>query len=370
MRDPALDAGAALVVAEGAAPGAAVAAAFLDGAGWQRGTGLAGSALRPEDPPIFDLASVTKPFVAVLAARLARSGRLSLADPLERHLPELAGSASAAVPLLLFLAHRAGLDAHRPLFAPLVARRPFDRARALRTAADARRADARGAIPAEGFAPLYSDLGYALLGAALERAGGAALDELVEREVCRPLALEVRSARLWLAGSHAFSARVLPTETVAFRGGELAGVVHDENAWALEGHRIAGQAGLFGTAEAVAAFGCAVLDARSGRKPHFLGAEEIAPLVAERPGGSLRAGFDGKSGDQPAAGPLTSASTFGHLGFTGTSLWCDPVAERVTVLLSNRVCPTRENGRIRAVRPRVHALLSAFGGGLVLSDQA
>jgi signal transduction histidine kinase len=74
----------------------------------------------------------------------------------------------------------------------------------------------------------------------------------------------------------------------------------------------------------------------------------------------LRAGFDGKSGSTSAAGTLSSPETFGHLGFTGTSLWCDPLLERATVLLSNRVRPTRDNVVIRAVRPEVHDLLFGF----------
>ncbi|HEY3495711.1 MAG TPA: serine hydrolase domain-containing protein, partial [Polyangiaceae bacterium] len=265
-----LDSDAQLAVTEGAAPGAAVAARVLTEEGWRRASGSAGTARRAGESSIFDLASVTKPFVAVLAARLARAGALGLDDPLDRHLPELGGSASAGVPLLLFLAHRAGLEAHRTLFAPLVARRPFERTAALAEAAAARRADAAGEPPPHGFAPLYSDLGYVLAGAALERAGGAPLDELLEREVCRPLGLEARSARLWTRASAAFAERVLPTETVAFRGGEVRGIVHDENAWAIAGHGVAGQAGLFATADAVADFGCVLLDALAGRAPGFL----------------------------------------------------------------------------------------------------
>jgi CubicO group peptidase (beta-lactamase class C family) len=100
-----------------------------------------------------------------------------------------------------------------------------------------------------------------------------------------------------------------------------------------------------------------VLDTLAGRLESFLTADELTPLVAERPGGGLRAGFDGKSGPTSAAGTRSSPRTFGHLGFTGTSLWCDPDAGCVTVLLSNRVCPTRENVAIRALRPEVHDLL-------------
>jgi CubicO group peptidase (beta-lactamase class C family) len=216
---------------------------------------------------------------------------------------------------------------------------------------------------------LYSDLGYVLAGVALERAAGRALDDVVEQEVTGPLGLDARSARLWLRLERDFMKRVLPTESVTFRGA-IRGAVHDENAWALSGHGHSGHAGLFGTAQAVAGFGVAVLDALAGRGDGWLRASDIAPLLEKRPPGSLRAGFDGKSGPSSAAGDRASSETFGHLGFTGTSLWCDPTAERVTVLLTNRVCPTRENVRIRAVRPRIHDALHAWDEGLSLSDQA
>jgi CubicO group peptidase (beta-lactamase class C family) len=347
-----------LVVRRGAAPAAAVAVAGRYGGAFRVAAGVAGGLSESRPSPIFDLASVTKPFVAVAAARLARRGVLELGEPLGRFLPELADTPSGTLPFLAFLAHRAGLEAHRPLFAPLVEGRPVERHAFLVEAAAARRSDSTNGPPPEGFPPLYSDLGYLIAGAALERVSGARLDELVEREVCQPLRIDARSARLWHVEGQDFTARVEPTETVAFRGGEIRGVTHDENAWAFAGHGLAGHAGLFGTAEAVARFGAAVLDAVRGRLDSFLTATEIAPLVAPRPGGSLRAGFDGKSGPSSAAGSRASPQTFGHLGFTGTSLWCDPVAERVTVLLSNRVCPTRENLVLRAVRPEVHDLLT------------
>jgi CubicO group peptidase (beta-lactamase class C family) len=369
LPDPALLSIAEIVVRERAAPAAAVAVAVHSGSGFRWASAAAGTAVGATPTPLFDLASVTKPFVAVTAARLARAGVLSLETPLGRFLPELSDTPSAALPLIYFLAHRAGLEAHRSLFAPLVARRPFELAKALREAASARRQDAHGNLPPAGFPPLYSDLGYVLAGAALERASGCALDALVERELTAPLGLEACSARLWHARDPRFYARVQPTETVAFRGGVVRGVVHDENAWAVAGHGLAGQAGLFGSAEAVVRFGAFVLDAAAGRAEHWLTPSEIAPLITPRPGGSLRAGFDGKSGEASAAGALTSPATFGHLGFTGTSLWCDPAADRVTVLLSNRVCPTRESLGIRGVRPRVHDALTTFAERLVSGNE-
>src|SRR5262249_45438489 len=110
-------------------------------------------------------------------------------------------------------------------------------------------------------------------------------------------------------------------------------------------------------------FGMSLLDALAGRSTAWLVPHELAPLIIERPGGSLRAGFDGKSGATSAAGSRASLATFGHLGFTGTSLWCDPEGERVSVVLSNRVCPTRENVKIRALRPVVHDALFAWRSG-------
>jgi CubicO group peptidase (beta-lactamase class C family) len=363
MTARALDSVAASIVAARAAPAAAVAAAFRSDDVWVCGLGLAGDALLTPHAPVFDLASVTKPFVAVTAARLAARGVLELETPLGAVLPEARGTPSERIPLILLLAHRGGLEAHRPLFAPLVAGWPFARRAALVEAANARRKDAPGAPPAAGFAPLYSDLGYVLAGAALERVTGVPLDALVDAEVCAPLGLEVRSARRWLAATPGFLARVLPTESVAFRGGIVRGTVHDENAWALAGHGLAGQAGLFGTELAVLLFGCALLDARAGRRNDWLSAAALEPLLRKRPGGSLRAGFDGKSGTVSAAGTRASEETFGHLGFTGTSLWCDPEVERVSVLLSNRVAKGRDNLEIRAVRPRVHDALFAWQVG-------
>jgi len=368
MTFPALDRIAAIALEEGAAPSAVVSGAFRGSHGWVFGQGAAGARVEAARA-IFDLASVTKPFVATAAARLRRSGALDLEAPLASFLPELTDTPSAAIPLILLLAHRGGLEAHLPLFAPLLGGAPFERGQALWVAASARRSDATGALPPSGFAPLYSDLGYALAGAAIERAAGRPLDEVIDDQVARPLGLEVRSVRLWHRAAADFPDRVHPTETVGWRGGVILGVVHDENAWALAGHGLAGQAGLFGTAESVAKFGTAVLDALAGRDDSWLDVRELTPLVTPRPLGSLRAGFDGKSGPGSAAGDRASQETFGHLGFTGTSLWCDPKAERVGVLLSNRVCPSRDNVRIRAVRPRIHDQLHAWEGGLSLFDQ-
>ncbi|HEV8246336.1 MAG TPA: serine hydrolase domain-containing protein, partial [Polyangiaceae bacterium] len=307
MTDPELDLVAQKVVHSGAARAAVVASAWRDGAGWQLALGAAGAS--PEGPidssAVCDLASVSKPFVAAAAARAARRSLLSLSDPLLRWLPELEGTFAAPLTLELLLSHRAGLESHRPLFAPLLARRTFERSAALRLAASARRALCSGEPPGDGYPPVYSDLGYALVGEALARAAGQPLDEFVTAEINHPLRLDVASVRQWHRQDPSFRARVLPTEIVPWRGGELRAVVHDENAWALAGHGLAGQAGLFGTAEGVARFGTSVLDAMAGRRLDWLKPAEVRPLVGQRAGGTLRAGFDGKAADQSAAGSVS-----------------------------------------------------------------
>jgi CubicO group peptidase (beta-lactamase class C family) len=127
--------------------------------------------------------------------------------------------------------------------------------------------------------------------------------------------------------------------------------VHDENCFVFGG--VAGHAGLFGQADAVLDFGLALLDALEGRSRWLdqgLLRWALRPLV----GGGHVVGWDSKSAEGSSAGSLFSSRSFGHLGFTGTSIWCDPARALCVVLLTNRVHPTRENIKIRAYRPRFH----------------
>jgi len=344
-----------LVIAEGAARAATSGYVGLEG------PPVVGAAGRLPEAPAgidtwFDLASVSKSVVACAAARLADRGRLSLSQPLGDVLPAARGTRTERMPIELLLAHRAGLEGHRALFAPVFAGRPICTMAALRDAADARRADCPAAPPPEGFPPVYSDLGYALVGAALEQVASQPLDLVIQREVSEPLGLRFGSARLLRRLRPQFDDEVAPTETLRARGGALRGVVHDENAWALTGHGCSGHAGLFGTIDDVLRFGQALLVAHAGQSA-WLRPDALWTLIRPRPGGSLRAGFDGKSEAGSSAGASASPETFGHLGFTGTSLWCDPTAGTAVALLTNRVCPTRDNPRLRSVRPRMHDAL-------------
>ncbi|HEU4534536.1 MAG TPA: serine hydrolase, partial [Polyangiaceae bacterium] len=178
-------------------------------------------------------------------------------------------------------------------------------------------------------------------------------------EINAPLGTRVEGARARLARAPAPT--LAPTEIVPARGGALVGVVHDENAWAYGGLDVCGHAGLFGDAADLLSLGAALLDALAGRRPAWLTPDELDVLIRRRPGGSLRAGFDGRSGDAPSSGSRFGPNTFGHLGFTGTSVWLDPDASLVGVLLTNRVHPTRDApAGIRAARPLVYDGIAAW----------
>ena len=149
---------------------------------------------------------------------------------------------------------------------------------------------------------------------------------------------------------------IAPTERDTWRGRLLCGEVHDENAAALGG--VAGHAGLFGTAEAVLALTGAWL-AGYHRKPSILNHEVVRDFTRRQatvPESSWAMGWDTPSLPS-SSGRYFSSQSFGHLGYTGTSIWIDPECELEVVLLSNRVHPTRKNDGIRVLRPAIHDLV-------------
>jgi CubicO group peptidase (beta-lactamase class C family) len=302
---------------------------------------------------IYDLASLTKPLVAATALRLAQRRLIDLHAPVSHYLPELEATQAGESTLALLLSHRAGLAAYARLFAELAAPPGTAEARRFILAEAARRVPER---PAEQSGPersVYSDLGYIVAGEALSRAAALPLDALVQRELVEPLGLQGElfyAARLDEAQRDAVRERVAPTEYCALRGRLLRAEVHDENCYAYGG--VAGHAGMFGSARAVLRFGLELLAAGEGRSPWL---DQAIVRWAVRPrGDGYVVGWDTKSSAGSSAGETFSARAFGHLGFTGTSIWCDPPRRLCAVLLTNRVHPTRENVAIRAFRPRFH----------------
>lgn len=285
----------------------------------------------------FDLASLTK-VVATLPSvlRLLSDGELRLDDTVGHYFsnagwfqaPSL-GEATVAQ----LLTHTSGLPAWRPLFAELSNRRT-----------------ALGAVlqtplvrPGEH---VYSDLGFMLLGALVERVSGERLDAFARRHVFEPLGMKE-------TGYGPVSGMPLAaTEDCGWRGRLLEGEVHDENASVWDG--VAGHAGLFGTAADLARY-CRAwlhLDARLGRE------ELLAEAVTEQVRGDDVSRGLGWLLSSPAWFAGEGVRGYGHTGFTGTSLWLDPDSDSYAVLLTNRVHPHRAGRQgIVELRRDFHAAL-------------
>lgn len=347
-------------VRRGMAPGAAAAIAQWDGRVWRCGIGSAGryDPFGPDEvehDTWYDLASITKSVTALAVARAVEEGLMTWDEPLSSILPNLSGTPGGHASLLHHLSHRAGLIAHC-----FVDER---RDAGLTFIANGVRPQL---APAGqwGYEPIYSDLGYLLIGEALERATGAALDVWMNEQLGPVLGHRILSSRQLVEHGTGIE-RVAPTEVSPERGGLIRGQPHDENAWSWGETNTCGHAGLFGTAGGVLEFGKLLLDLVHGRS-RALSSTSLSRLLEVRGDGTLRAGFDGKSLDGPSSvGSALGPRTFGHLGFTGTSYWCDPDTQTVVVLLTNRVCPTRTNAQIRLARPTLHEALARLARSVI-----
>ncbi|MCS6288371.1 MAG: serine hydrolase [Nitrospira sp.] len=312
----------------------------------------------------YDLASLTKVLATTTALLLlAQRGRLALEDRIDHILSELQGSSAGSASIHQLLTHSSGLPGWRPYYERLA---PLEAGQSGFPGRTAAREAVLGYIAQEelvyerGARSLYSDLGFMLLGWAVERLAGESLDQFCKNQIycpleAQPLAYIPRGSQTMPAAlleSHA----IAPTEDDPWRGRTLCGEVHDENAFALGG--VAGHAGLFGSARAILAVAKAWMDGRRG-KAGLLHPELVTLFTTRQqgiPNASWALGWDTPSASS-SSGTRFTLESFGHLGYTGTSLWIDPVKELEVVLLSNRVHPTRKNERIKTFRPLIHELI-------------
>jgi CubicO group peptidase (beta-lactamase class C family) len=193
---------------------------------------------------------------------------------------------------------------------------------------------------------VYSDVGLILLGVATSRLASRPLDETIYQRVTQPLGL---SAHFQPAAPLQSPQNIAPTEFCKWRGRRIVGEVHDESAWRLGG--VAGHAGLFSHARDVAAFGQSFLDTSLLRCETIA---EMTRLQAEFNGTRRGLGFALWSPDPAASSNPFRQSTFGHTGFTGTSLWIDPSRLLVVALLTNDVYGGREGRGIATLRVKIH----------------
>jgi len=288
---------------------------------------------------IFDLASLTKVVATTsMAMILYERGLLDLDMPVVAVAAEFAGQDPRrdAVTLRMLLAHSSGLPAYEKLF---------------------QRAHTRGELLSAAFStPLaadpgthaeYSDIGFIILGAAIERIADQSLDRFCQHEIFGPLAMTHSTFK----PPSAWRALVVPTvNDQAFRGRIIQGEVQDENSSVMGG--VAPHAGLFATAEDLAIFAHVLL---AGGRP-IVRPETIAVFTRREPsppGTSRALGWDTPSSPSQS-GKYFSANSFGHLGYTGTSLWIDPDRKLSITLLTNRTWPDCSNQAIKQVRTEFH----------------
>ncbi len=297
---------------------------------------------------IFDLASLTKVVATTsMAMILYERGLLDLEMPLVSIVPEFksADPRRQQVTMHMLLAHSSGLPAYEKLF--LKAR---DRDELLAAAFH---------VPLKydpGSTVEYSDIGFIILGVALERLAQDALDHFCRHEIFGPLGMAHTTFDPPL---HWWSSIPPTADDQSFRERIIQGEVQDENASVLEG--VAGHAGLFATAEDLAIFAHTMLQ---GGRP-IIRPETLAVFTCREtsPAGTCRAlGWDTPSAPSQT-GKYFSEQSFGHLGYTGTSLWIDPQRQLSVALLTNRTWPDCKNDAIKQVRPAFHdAVVEALEG--------
>lgn len=298
---------------------------------------------------LFDMASCSKIIGATMIAfRFLEEGLLRLYDSVELFFPD-APADKKDITILQLLTHTAGIVPH--FYLSDYAATPEEAARAILN------------YPLEsapGTAPSYTCMGYILLGKILESIGGAPLDVLAQKYVFDPMALAHTTYRP--------TGDVAPTERDPETGELICGVVHDENARFLKG--ISANAGIFSDINDMERF--AKMLALGGKLPgeeaYLSPAMLRTALVNRTPNstGEFRGlGFNLAHSPKNFLGDLMSSRAYGHTGFTGTSFAIDPETGLWVVLLTNRVCPTRENVKLIRLRSLIHNAAAAEASRLV-----
>ncbi|HKW41259.1 MAG TPA: serine hydrolase domain-containing protein [Gemmatimonadales bacterium] len=302
---------------------------------------------RPVDPgTLYDIASLTKVVGLTTACMLlVDAGKLALDAPIQQYVPEFRGALKDRVTARHLLTHSAGLLADLPLY-------DSTRSRAAALAA----VDTTTLVAPPGTSYRYSDLSAIVLMQAVERISGEPLDRFLAARVFGPLGMPATRFR----PPPAWRDRIAPTEhDTVFRHRWLRGEVHDESAARLDG--VSGNAGLFSNALDLSRFGAMLLNGGAWDTLQLIRAETVAEFTARQnlPAGSTRAlGWDTPSDSgYSSAGAKLSRRSFGHTGYTGTSMWMDPHRDLLIILLTNRVNPTRANTAILHVRSEVADLV-------------
>ena len=350
----------------GAVPGAVICVGHRGEIVWHEAYGAA--EFTPKQRPmrhetLFDIASLTKVVATTsLLLNAHHEGICSLDDRLQRFYPQTEGTALEAVTLRQLLTHTSGLAAWQPLYQMVLPDGPKRHEAA--TARAHRQQAARLILQTPLVYPsssrvLYSDLGFILLADILETQYQQSMDTLFLQRVVQPLGLCATAYRP-LSGTSSLptcSAAYAATEACGWRQRLLSGEVHDENAWAMGG--VAGHAGLFATAEDLWRFSQALWATVAGQCTWLPASllQESWQRQRNPPGTTRALGWDTPTPGKSSAGDFFPPRAFGHLGFSGCSLWIDLDRQVTVALCTNRVHPTRDAKGITDLRPAVHTLV-------------
>ncbi|PIE59551.1 MAG: hypothetical protein CSA32_03115 [Desulfobulbus propionicus] len=343
----------------GVFPGCSAAVSYKKGSSWKRCVYAAGKEgnvygnSKVNEYTFFDLASLTKPLCTVLLLlHLIDEQAVCWDTPLGSIFPLKKECDKNQITLTHLLSHSSGLPAYKPFFkqSPPV----FDKNK---------KKFIFDSIINEHllFQPgknnCYSDLGFMLLGFAIEKISGRSLNEFYKEKITVPLELENNLFFLPLDNNQHIEKekKVAFTEFCSWRNKYIHKEVHDEHCWLMGG--VSGHSGLFGDVNGVL-FLCEYLfDIWQGESNKiFLFEKENVRKIFRKPGKNKTwyLGFDTPTKGKSSSGHYFTAKSAGHLGFTGTSFWMDPEKEVIVILLTNRVHPSRENTKIKQFRPYFH----------------
>jgi len=359
-----IDAAVVESIARRETPGAVVLAARRGRVVWRKAYGARALAPARETmttDTIFDAASLTKVVATATSIMiLVERGQLRLSDPLSRHLPEMKEGGREQITIEELLTHRAG---YAPDFDLREQWTGYDEAM--------KRLSIERLRHLAGTRFVYSDIGYIALGEVIKRVSGETLDVFARRNIFEPLGMRDTAFN----PRAALRPRIAPTEQrraqAAYLGGKpetvgaegdrwLRGEVHDPTAFRMSG--VAGHAGLFSTADDLAIYCQMILNGGSYGGARILSPLGVATMTRPRAvmsDGAARAlGWDVASSFSSNRGDLFPPGSFGHTGFTGTSLWLDPASETFVVFLSNRVHPDGK-GDVGELRGRVASIVAS-----------
>lgn len=330
-------------------PGAVVIVGHNGGVVYHRALGM--RALVPVQEKmtagtIFDMASLTKPLITATAVmQLYQQGKLSVNDPVAKYLPEFAANGKRGITIRDLLTHYSGLPPDLALSDPWEGKE-----------AAYQLAFAIAPLRPAGVRFQYSDINFIVLGALVERISGMPLNEYALRNIIQPMGLthtRYLPPASWIPliaptqWEHGASAAGLPGSKTFPGDTMLRGVVHDPTSRRMGG--VAGHAGLFSDADDMAVYAQNLLDRLAGRPSKFPLSRIVLEkmVVPEQPatGTALRGfGWDIDSPYSSNRGTLFPVGSFGHTGFTGTSLWIDPVSDSYVIVLTNAVHPNGPTG--------------------------